>query len=163
MARYLPATGLAIGALFGVAGSFVTGTTQGILWEISSLGLIIGAILLAGRSGRNGEDEVAAGFVLLAIAEAVMSGGTAAGLSGSQAAFAAGTALYVPALLFIGGPKSYPVWVRLAGILAAIPFAITAFRIYAGGEVLPGSELPSAGYGLLTIAMIGWILRSLKR
>ena len=164
MKRYVLGIGLSIGAVFGMAGSFVQpGPVQNVLWEISSLGLIFGSVMQAARSARLGEDEVAVGFALLATAEAVMSGGTAAGISGGQSAFAAGTGLYVPALLFISLPRTYAIWVRVFGILSAIPFAVTSFKIFAGGEVLPAASLPGIGYGLMTIAIVGWVLKSIRK
>ena len=52
---------------------------------------------------------MAAGFLLLAIAEAVMSGGNAAGQIEGQAAFGAGLALYLPALWLISSGRNFPI------------------------------------------------------
>ncbi|NQW29073.1 MAG: hypothetical protein HQ472_00985 [Ignavibacteria bacterium] len=51
----------------------------------------------------------------------------------------------------------FPIFVRITGILAAIPFALAAAEIFMGTEVLSTSPLPGAGYGLLTITIVGWI------
>lgn len=150
--------GLAIGAIFGLAGSLVSGPQlQIFLYEFSSVGLTAACVLLAMKFLRQKQDIVATGFLLLAIGEAVMSVGTAAGQLGGQAAFGAGMALYVPALLFISIPPKFPLWVRLMGIAASIPFAIAAATIFMGGQILSTAALPGAGYGLLTLTIVGWI------
>ena len=155
----LAASGLAVGAVFGMSGSFFADpTVQAALYEISSVGLTAACALLTVKYLREGKDHVATGFLLFAIGEAVMSMGSAMGQVGGQPSFAAGMALYVPAFLFISIPKVYPTWCRLAAIAATIPFCIAAATIYLGGQMLSTSPIPGAGYGLLTLAIIGWIV-----
>lgn len=155
----LAAAGLGIGVIFGLSGSMV-GDPQLriILYEISSVGLTAACTLLALMFYRREEDLVACGFLLLAIAEGVMSGGNAAGDLGGQPAFGAGMALYAPALLLISVPKTFAVWNRLTGVAAAIVFSVAAAIIFGGGEVLSTSGLAGAGYGLLSLTIVGWIL-----
>ena len=159
----LSSIGLAIGAGFGMAGSM---TNEPILqnceWEISSVGMISACALLTMKYFRSGNDFLAAGFFLLAIGEAVMSGGTVSGLVGAQPTFAAGMALYIPALWLISFPNSFAIWIRIAGVAASIPFAIASSKIFLGEQVLGTASLPGAGYGILTIAFIGWILTLLR-
>ncbi|HEY3251589.1 MAG TPA: hypothetical protein VGK25_10775 [Ignavibacteria bacterium] len=155
--------GLIVGAVFGLAGSMVKEVNlQATLYEISSIGMIVAAALLGLTFFRKGNDFVAAGFLLLAIAEAVMSSGTALGPVGNQPSFAAGMALYVPALLLISVPKGFPIWARIAGILTVIPFAIAAAKIFWGEQVLSPSPLPGVGYSLLVITFICWIIALVK-
>lgn len=162
-AGILISAGFAIGAAFGIAGSNVTSLIlQNTLYEISSLGLITASVLVAVRLLRSGNDFLASGFLLLAVAEAVMTAGTALGSAGGQSEFAAGMALYVPALLLISIPAGLWIWVRVFGVLTAVPFAIAAFKIYGGHEVLSTSMLPGIGYGLLTLTIIGWIISVLR-
>lgn len=151
--------GLAIGFILGMGGSFVKDiTTQVILYEISTIGLTVGALLAAAKYARENVDLVASGFLLLAIAEATMSSGAADIYSGGGgASFGAGMALYVPALLLISIPDKLPKLVRLTGVLAAIPFTIAAAKIFLGEDVPSTSLFPSIGYGLLTLTIIGWI------
>src|SRR5438045_4065984 len=125
--------GFIIGAGAGLAGSMVKEVNlQNSLYEISSLGLIAAAVLMALKFYRAGNDLLSAGFLLLGIAEAVMSGGTASGQIGMQPAFGAGMALYAPALLLISLPKGFPIWTRIPGLIAAVPFAIAASKIFQG-------------------------------
>ena len=159
----LASIGLAIGAIFGMSGSFITEPTLQIaLYEISSIGLTAALVLLAVKFIRAEKDFLSTGFLLLAIAEAIMTTGSALGAVGGQPSFGAGMALYVPALLFISIPKEFPLWTRLTGIAASIPFAIAASKIFMGEEVLSTSALPGAGYGLLTLTIVGWIIVLLR-
>ncbi len=155
----IASVGLAIGAFFGMAGSiFTSPVLQILLYEISSVGLTAGSILLAVKFLQQKNDFLSSGFLLLAIAEAVMSAGAAAGQVDSQPSFAAGMALYVPAFLLIGFAKGFPVWTRVTIVTAAVPFLIAASIIFSGGQVLSTSAFPGAGYGLLTVTIVGWII-----
>ena len=155
--------GLAMGAVFGMSGSFVADPTlTGILYEISSIGLIFALALLTIKYIKEDDDYRATGFLLFAIGEAAMSVGTASGEIAGQSAFAAGMAIYVPALLFISLPKGFPSWVRFTGIAATIPFAIAAATIFTGGQVLGSSPIAGAAYGLLVITIVGWCLSLLR-
>lgn len=159
----LAAIGLAIGAGFGMSGSFVSDpVTQIVLYEISSVGLTAACVLLGIKFLRDQQDIIAAGFLLFAIAEAVMTAGAALGQVGGQPSFGAGMALYVPSFLLISIPKGFQLWNRITGIAAAIPFAIGASKIFLGELVPSTSALPGAGYGLLTITIIGWIITLLR-
>jgi hypothetical protein len=161
----LASTGLAIGAAFGVAGSIFTdpASMQIALYEISSVGLIAASTLLAVKYLRSNNDLIATGFLLFAIGEAIMSVGTAGGQVAAQPAFAAGMALYIPSLLFLSIPKEFPIWSRIAGIAACVPFLVAASKIFLGEQVLSTSPFPGAGYGLLTITIIGWIWTLLRK
>jgi|SRR5581483_1445951 len=163
MNRYKISIGLAVGAGFGMAGSmFPSGALQNTLWEISSVGLIVGCLLLAARLAQKGQQDLAVGFALLALAEGVMSSGSAAGVSGSQPAFGAGAALYVPALLLISLAKKYAAWVRITGVISSLLFAVVALQIFMGNTVAPASALPGAGYAFLTATIVGWIISTLR-
>ena len=125
------AVGLALGAVFGLAGTLVAQPNfRNISWGIDSLGLVMAATLLSLKFFRKGNDFVAAGFLVFAIGEAVMLSGTTAGLVGSVPAFAAGTALWATSLLLISIPREFSILVRLVGIASSILFAITATRIF---------------------------------
>ena len=152
----LASIGLAIGAGLGMAGSMVSDPVlQIVLYEISTVGLTAACALLAVKFLREESDFVATGFLLFAIGEGVMSAGTASGQTGGQAAFAAGLALYVPSLLLISLPKKFPLWCRITGVAATTPFTIASSKIFPGEQVLSTSALPGAGYGLLTVTIIG--------
>ena len=97
------------------------------------------------------------------VGQAVVSG-TAAGLEASVPSFGGGVALWAAALLLISVPTTLATWVRLAGVAAAVPFAVVAARIFGGEMLLPTTApLPFFGYPLLTLTFVGWIATLLKR
>lgn len=150
--------GLLAGAAFGLAGTLVKSPhAQASLWAIDSVGLVTATSLLALKYFRAGAEMVAGGFLVFAIGEGVMLSGTAAGLSGSVPAFAAGTALWAAALALISVPRLLPPWLRFLGAVTACLFGITAARIYAGEPLLPtSSPLPFFGYPFLVGTLLGW-------
>jgi len=156
--------GLALGAVFGMAGTFVAQPNiQALLWAIDGAGLVMAAALLTLKYLRMGHDVVAAGFLVFAIAEAVLMSGTAAGPAASVPAFAAGTALWALALLLISIPRQFALFVRLLGVVSAALFAITAARIFWGEQILPTSApLPFYAYPILVMTFIGWIWSLLR-
>lgn len=159
----LASIGLALGAIFGTSGSIFTEPIMQIVqYQISSIGLTVACALLTMKFLREEKDFIAAGFLLFAIGEAVMTAGAASGQVGGQPSFAAGMALYVPAFLLISIPKRFPLWARITGISATIPFLIAASKIFLGGQVLSTSPIPGVGYGLLVVTIIGWILTLLR-
>jgi hypothetical protein len=154
----IAAGGLLVGAVFGLAGTFVGSKhLQASLWAIDSAALVIATSLLTLRAFRAGADVVAAGFLVFAIGEGVLLSGTAAGPAASVPAFAAGTALWAAALALISAPPLLPWWVRGLGGGAAGLFAITAGRIFAGEALLPtSSPLPFFAYPFLVATLLGW-------
>jgi hypothetical protein len=160
----LAAVGLAIGAAFGMAGTFVTQPQlQALLWAIDGAGLVMAAALLALKHFRAGHDIVAAGFLVFAIAEGVLMSGTAAGPAASVPAFGAGTALWATALLLISLPRQLALPVRIVGVASAILFAVVAARIFWGEGLLPTSApLPFYAYPVLVLTFLGWIRELLR-
>jgi hypothetical protein len=91
----LASLGLALGAIFGTSGSiFTEPVLQIVQYQISSIGLTVACVLLTMKFLREGKDFIAAGFLVFAIGEAVMTSGAASGPVGGQASFGAGMALY---------------------------------------------------------------------
>jgi hypothetical protein len=158
-ANILAAVGLALGAVFGMAGTMISQPSlRAAAWAIDGVGLVAACTLMALDFFSKKREIIAAGFLVFAIGESVMLSGTAAGAIGSVPSFGAGTALWATGLLLISGPKGFPVWVRAFGSAAATLFAITAARIFLGEQLLPTAWLlPSAGYPFLVITFIGWI------
>jgi hypothetical protein len=128
------AIGLALGGIFGMLGTIATRPNlRASSWAIDSVGLIVATSLLTLKWFRKGNDFLGSGFPVFAIGEAVMLSGTAATLEASVPAFAAGTAFWSAALLLISVPSGFAIWVRFAGIIASVLFAITAAMIFWGG------------------------------
>ena len=160
----IAAVGLALGGLLGMLGTVVAERNlQAAFWAIDGVALVVATALLALKFFRRGNDVVAAGFLVFTIGESVMLAGTATTLAGSVPSFAAGAALWSAALLLTCIPKEFAGWVRLAGIMGSILFAITAARIFWGEPMLPtSSPLPFFAYPFLVLTFIGWIWTLLK-
>lgn len=157
--------GLALGGVFGMAGSMVTAANlRAAFWALDAVGLVVAASILALSYFRQQKDAVAAGFLIFAIGEGVMLSGTAASLDASVPAFAAGSALWSAALLLTSVPKEFFLWTRLTGIVAAILFAIGAAQMFWGTPLTPLSRpLPFFGYPFLVLTFAGWIWTVLKQ
>ena len=158
------AAGLAIGGIFGLAGTFVgEAALRQILWAIDGVALVAAAALLAAKYLRAGNDCLAAGFLVFVAGESLLLSGTAAGLAGSVPSYAGGIALWSAALLLTSLPNTFALWIRLAGTAAAILFAVTAGRIFWGEPLLPtAAPLPALGYPLLVLTFAGWIWTLLR-
>src|ERR1044071_1455933 len=138
--KYTITIGLAAGAIFGMAGSMVKDQIiQSLCWEISSVGLILGTLLYSKIPEVKEHTLVSTGFLMLAIAEAIMSVGTAAGITSSQPSFGAGIALYVPSLCLISYPALFVKWIRATGFLTAAVFLVAAMKIYSAEFISPVS------------------------
>jgi hypothetical protein len=132
--------GFVLGAVFGMAGTFVTARNlQAASWAIDGVGLIVATALLALQFFRKGNDIVADGIFVFASGSSVMLIGTATSLEGSVPSFGAGTPLWCAALLLTSVPMGFAVWVRILGIIGSVLFATTAARIFWGERVLPTS------------------------
>jgi hypothetical protein len=158
------AIGLALGAVLGMAGTFVVQPNlQALLWAIDAAGLVMATALLALKYFRVGHDIVAGGFLVFAIGEAVLLSGTAAGPAASVPSFAAGTALWATALLLISIPRVLAIIARVLGMASAILFAIVAARIFWGEQLLPTSApLPFYAYPFLVMTLVSWIWSLLR-
>jgi hypothetical protein len=161
----LSVIGLALGAVFGLAGTMVEQPhLQQIFWAIDSAGLVMATSLLCLKFVRKGNDLVAAGFLVFAIGEGVLLSGTAAGATGSVPAFAAGTALWGTALLLVSIPREFANPVRAVGVVAAVLFVITSARIFLGEQLLPTtSPLPFFAYPFLVLTLLGWIWSLIRK
>lgn len=157
--RIVITIGLVIGGVLGMVGTMVTQqNVRAIAWGIDGTALVMATCLLALRYFRKGNDFVAAGFLVYAIGEAVMLGGTAGTLESSVPAFAAGMAMWSAGLLLTGIPREFALWARLASVVGAILFAITSARIFWGEMILPITRpLPYFAYPFLVLSFAGWI------
>jgi len=155
----LAVAGLALGAVFGLAGTVVEHPgLRSTFWGIDGAGLVMATSLLALKYFRRANDLVAAGFLVFAIGEGVILSGAGAGLRTSPPSFAAGTALWATALLMISLGAEFSAPVRLVGILAAVLFAVTSLLILSGAALSPiSSPLPFLAYPFLVLTFVGWI------
>lgn len=160
----LASIGLVVGGVLGMAGTMVTQqNVRAISWGIDGSALVVAACLLAIRYFREGKDCVAAGFLVFAIGEGVMLGGTAGSLEASVPSFAAGTALWAAGLLLTGIPKEFALWTRASSIVGGILFGIVAAKIFWGQLLLPTAKpLPYFAYPFLVLSFAGWIWALLR-
>ena len=141
--KFVAITGLALGGVFGMAGTFVAQPNlRAVFWAIDGVGLIVATCLLALHYFRKDNNLVAAGFLVYAIGEGVMLGGTAGSLDASVPSFAAGTALWAAALLLTSVPPGFALGTRIIGFVGAILFAITSMKIFWGDQLV--AHLPAA-------------------
>ena len=165
--RILIVVGLAIGAVLGLGGKFLpAGPPRNVAHTLSSLGIIMGSALLAAWFARRGKSTVSVGFALLALAEGIILSGvfllaSAPTFPGAYT-FAAGVALYAVALPLASVPPAFSLWIRMAGALAAIPFAAHALLWLLGRSPASSGPLASTGYVLLIVAMVGWMITVLR-
>jgi hypothetical protein len=157
--RTLAAIGLAVGGVFGMAGTFApSASLRGLLWGIDGVGLVMAAALLTVAFYRQGQDRVASGFLVFAIGEGMVLSGAAMDLAASVPSFGAGISLWALALALISMPRVFPLPVRLLGLFAAVLFGATAVQIFAGAQVTPTtSPLPFHAYPVLVATLAGWI------
>jgi len=105
----LAAAGLAVGGVFGLAGTFApSAALRGLAWGIDGLALVMASALLTLRYYRHNEDMVAAGFLVFAIGEGLIVSGAAMDLAASVPSFGAGAGLWAVALALISVPRGFP-------------------------------------------------------
>ena len=162
--KWAAAAGLVLGGALGMAGTLVAqANVRNTLWAIDSVGLIVATVILALHFFRKGSDAVAAGFLVYALGESVMLGGTAGTLEASVPAFAAGTALWAAGLLLVSIASEFAMWTRLAGIVTAVLMAIVSARIFLGADLTPLSRpLPFFAYPVLVLTFAGWLVRLVR-
>ncbi len=129
---------LAFGGVFGLAGTFVEAAAlRQIFWAIDGVGLMVATALLTVKFARKANDCLAAGFPEFVAGESLLLSGTAAGLQASVPSYACGIALWSAALFLISAPRTFALWIRLTGSLAAVLFAVTAGKIFWGNRCCP--------------------------
>jgi len=162
--RVLASVGLAVGGVFGMAGTFApSASLRGLAWGIDGVGLVMAGALLTLAFYRKGQDLVASGFLVFAIGEGLILLGAAMDLAASVPSFGAGTSLWALALVLISIPSVFPLPVRLLGFFAAVLFGVTALQIFAGIQVMPTTApLPFYAYPVLVATLVGWIWTLVK-
>lgn len=151
--------GLAIGAIFGLAGTLITDPNlQSLVWGIDGVGLVVATTLLTLKFFRQGNDFVAAGFLVFAIGQGFIILSAPLGLEPGVPAFGSGVALWATALFLISIPHEFPLPFRITGIIAALLFVVVAVQIFLGTPLLPtASPLPFFAYPLFVLTLLGWI------
>jgi hypothetical protein len=156
--RIVAAAGLVIGALLGMAGTFApSAQLRGVAWGVDGVALVVGCALLTVHHLREGNDQLAAGFLVFLAGETLIVSGSAMELAASTPTFAAGAGLWSAALALISASRVLPTFVRLTGAIASILFAVTAVRMFGAAALTPLSKpLPFFGYPFLATTLFGW-------
>jgi len=157
-ARLIAPSGLVIGAVLGMAGTFVpSAPLRGLLWGLDGIALIIASALLTIHHFRRGNDVVAAGFLVFVAGQTLILAGAAMDLVASGPVFAAGVGLWAASLIVVSAPNVMPSWVRLVAAIAAILLAAVAVQIFVGRALTPLSHpLPFFAYPFLAATLFGW-------
>lgn len=156
--RRIAPSGLVIGAVLGVAGTFVrSASLRGLLWGLDGIALIVATALLTIHHFRRGNDVVAAGFLVFVAGETLIVSGSAMDLAASVPLFGAGTGLWAASLAVVSVPRVMPAWVRGVAAAAAVLFAVVAVQIFMGGALTPLTQpLPFFAYPFLALTLFGW-------
>ena len=113
--------------------------------------------MLAIHHFRQGNEQLAAGFLVFLAGETLIVSGSAMELAASAPTFAAGAGLWAAALALISAAPALPAFVRSTGGVAAILLAVTAARMFGGAAMTPLSRpLPFFAYPFLAITLFGW-------
>lgn len=150
--------GLVIGALLGMAGTFVSSaSTRGLLWGVDGTALVIATAILTIHHVRRGNDAVAAGFLVFVAAETLIVAGSAMDFETVRPLFAAGTALWAGSLALVSAPKVMPSWLRATAVIGAVLFLVVAVQMLSGSRLTPLSRpLPFFAFPFLAATLVGW-------
>ena len=156
--RLVAPSGLVIGAVLGMAGTFVpSASLRGLLWGLDGIALIVATALLTIHHFRRGNDVVAAGFLVFVVGETLILAGAAMDLVVSGPVFAAGVGLWAASLILISAPNVMSSWVRVVAVIAALLFAVVAVQLFMGSSLTPLSQpLPFFAYPFLAVTLFGW-------
>jgi hypothetical protein len=157
-ARLLAPGGLVIGGALGMAGTFVpSASLRGLLWGLDGIALIVATAMLTIHHFRQGNDVVAAGFLVFVVGETLIVASAAMDLVASGPVFAAGASLWAASLILVSAPNVMPAWVRVVAVIAALLFAIVAVQLFVGHALTPLSQpLPFFAYPFLVATLLGW-------
>ena len=150
--------GLVVGAICGVAGTFVSSASlRGLLWGIDGVALVIAGALLTIYHFSRGNDLVASGFLVFVAGETLVLATASAPLNSSGPVFASGASLWAASLVLVSVPRVMPLWVRIVAIVAAVLFAVVSAQLFLGQPLNALSRpLPFFAYPLLAATMMGW-------
>ncbi len=157
-------TGLLIGGILGMVGSFVpSASLRSLAWGIDGIGLIVAGALLVVYYFRKGEDSTAVGFLIFILGEALILSSSGINLDANVPTFGAGTALWAASLLLISFQKVFPLFIRGTGFIAAALFAIVAVQIFIGQPLNALTEpLPFFAYPFFAATIFGWAWKLLR-
>ena len=163
--KTLAVTGLIIGGLFGMVGSFVpSASLRGLAWGLDGVGLILASSLLTFYFFRKRYEMLAAGFFIFAIGEGLILSSNTPDLNENVSSFGAGVILWATSLVLISLQNFFSKFIRLTGFIGAALFFIVAFQVFTGNSVNALTKpLPFYAYPFFAITIFGWAWKLLKR
>jgi hypothetical protein len=156
--RTIAAAALVLGALLGMAGTIApTANLRGLAWGVDGTFLVVGTALLAVHHVRQGNELLAAAFLVYMAGETLMVLGSAMDVTAIGPLFAAGAALWSAGLALASASDIMPWFVRVTGTIGSMLFAVCALRMFGGAALTPLSRpLPFLAYPFLSATLIGW-------
>ncbi len=156
--------GLFIGGIFGMVGSFVpSDSLRSVAWGVDGVGLILATVVLTIFYFRKGLDITAAGFLIFAIGESLILSSSGIRLDENVSSFGAGCSLWATSLFVISSQKTYPIFIRCTGILAAVLFSVVAVQIFMDYPLDALTKpLPFFAYPIFVITIFGWVWTLLR-
>jgi hypothetical protein len=157
-ARPVAAAGLVIGALLGLAGSFVpSAALRGVAWGIDGTAIVTASALLVVHHERAGNDQVAAGFLVFLAGQTLIVACSAMDLAATAPVFAAGAGLWSAGLALVSAAPLMPAFVRATGAIASVLLAVTALESFGGAGLTPlAKPLPFYAFPFLALTLFGW-------
>jgi hypothetical protein len=164
LTKITASTGLFIGGILGMIGSFVSSASlRSLVWGLDGIGLIIAGALLAVYYFRKDYDATAAGFLIFTIGEALILSSSGVDLDANVSSFAAGTSLWAASLALISFQKVFPIFVRSTGFIAAALFAVVSIQIFTGNPLNALTKpLPFYAYPFFAATIFGWAWKLLR-
>jgi hypothetical protein len=141
--RYVPyfsAAGYIVYCVCGLIGGGVFPANsfgQALSWQISAGGAIAANVLAGIWLARRGEDLSAAGFTILGIVQGVFFAAIVMEHIDLKVG-AAAVLLMIPAQILITFCRLFPLWVKIAGGIVCVLFAISYLTIAAGAQATVG-------------------------
>ena len=157
-------TGLLIGGLLGMVGSFLSSASlRSLVWSLDGISLIIAGALLAVYYLRKGYDGTAAGFLIFTIGEALILSSSGVNLDANVTSFGAGAGLWAASLALISFQKVFPIFVRSTGLIAAALFAVVSIQIFSGSSINALTKpLPFYAYPFFAATIFGWAWKLIR-
>jgi hypothetical protein len=162
--KLIASTGLLIGGILGMVGSFVpSASLRSLAWGLDGIGLIVAGALLVVYYFRKGEDTTAAGFLIFILGEALILSSSGIDLDANLPTFGAGTALWAASLALISFQKVFPLFVRSTGFIAAALFTVVTVQIFIGQPLNALTKpLPFFAYPFFAATIFGWAWKLLR-
>lgn len=161
MERQLIVGGLVIAVAGGLAGSAITGTDPKlVLFAVSSLGWVVATALLTLRHTRRSELVVAAGFLILTIAETLLWTNGRVDHPDYAVGFAGAVLYYVPGFLLLAASPVYHWVIRVLSAGATVVWAAAVIPyLFNGSHLNYDSTISGIGYAALSATFLGvaWV------